>query len=286
MGVGTGGAWAPGRPREGGWGWAGPGGLRRGWGWGWAGPGGLRRGPGPGMGRLGRGGANVKHRCDDRGMARKPLVVFLEIGSSKAFASAEQWPGWCRAGRNEEAALAALTSYADRFAEVARRAGLSFDPAVANAVEVVERVKGGSTTNFGAPEVTSAAEATKVTPARAKTMVALLEAAWALFDAEAAKAPAELRKGPRGGGRDRDKMVDHVIGAEASYARKLGVRHKQPAIDDVEGIAALRGEILAVLGAPNDGAPPVENGWTTPYAAKRLTWHVLDHLWEMQDRST
>lgn len=218
-------------------------------------------------------------------MARKPLAVFLEIGSVKAFASAEQWPGWCRAGRTEEAAIAALTSYAERFAVVARRAGLKFDPAVANVVEVVETAAGGSTTNFGAPEVTSAAEATKVTPARAKTMVALLQAAWTLLDAEAAKAPAELRKGPRGGGRDRDKMIDHVIGAETGYARKLGVKHKQPAIDDTEGIAALRRDILTVLGAPNDGRPPVVNGWTTPYAAKRLTWHALDHLWEMQDRS-
>lgn len=219
-------------------------------------------------------------------MARRPLAVFLEIGTSKVFASAEQWPGWCRAGRTEEAALEALAAYADRFAVVARQAGLKFDPAIANAIQVVERAKGGATTNFGAPEITSAAEATKVTPARARTMAALIEAAWALFDAEAAKAPEQLRKGPRGGGRDRDKMIDHVIGAETAYARKIGIKHKQPALDDGEGIAALRWEIALVLGTPNDGTPLVENGWTTKYAAKRITWHVLDHLWELQDRST
>jgi hypothetical protein len=106
-----------------------------------------------------------------------------------------------------------------------------------------------------------------------------------VFDQVAAAAPAELRKGPRGGGRDRDKMVDHVLGAEAGYARKLGVKRPQPAIDDRAAIAALREALLEVLRAPSDGSPPVPKGWPPRYAARRIAWHVLDHAWEMQDRS-
>jgi hypothetical protein len=100
-----------------------------------------------------------------------------------------------------------------------------------------------------------------------------------------AGAPAELRKGPRGGGRDRDKIVDHVFGAEAAYARKLGIKHPKPARDDRAAIDALRGEILTVLRAPSDGSPPVPKGWPPRYAARRIAWHALDHAWEIEDRS-
>ena len=106
-----------------------------------------------------------------------------------------------------------------------------------------------------------------------------------VFDRVVAATPAELRKGPRGGGRDRDDMVDHVLGAEASYARKLGVRRRQPARDDARGIAALRTDIAAALRAPSDGSPLAPKGWPPRYAARRIAWHVLDHAWEMEDRS-
>jgi hypothetical protein len=77
----------------------------------------------------------------------------------------------------------------------------------------------------------------------------LVTAAWATFDEVAAASPAELRKSPRGGGRDRDKMIDHVIGGETAYARKLGVKLKQPAIDDIAAIEELREAIATVVGA-------------------------------------
>jgi len=218
-------------------------------------------------------------------MARKPLEVMLEEGSTKVFAAAVGWPGWCRAGKNEEAALQALADYADRFAVVAKKAKVPFDPELAADLTVVERLPGGPATNFGAPEKTFIAERSRVTPAPATRMANLLQASWDLLDAEAKRAPESLRKGPRGGGRDRDKMLDHVIGAEAGYARKLGVKHKPPELTDRPAILALRKDIVAVIGAQSDGQPVVDNGWTTAYAARRIAWHVLDHLWEMQDRS-
>jgi hypothetical protein len=216
-------------------------------------------------------------------MPPRRIQVCLEIAPKKVFASALDWPGWCRAGRDEEAALEALASYADRYAPVAARAGLTF--AANSALEVVERLPGGTTTEFGAPEATADAERAPVPPAAAKRLAGLVTAAWTEFDDIVAVTPEELRKGPRGGGRDRDKMVDHVLGAEAAYARKIGVKLKQPAIDDIVAIEELRQSIAAVLGTRSDGTPPVERGWTTRYAARRIAWHVLDHAWEMQDRT-
>jgi hypothetical protein len=208
-----------------------------------------------------------------------------------SFASALDWPGWCRAGRDEGAALEALAGYAERYAPVAEHARVSFPSTVA--FDVVERMPGGPTNAFAAPEcrrpfpqMTAEAERAEVAPAAARRLVGLVTAAWATFDEVAAASPAELRKGPRGGGRDRDKLIDHVIGAETAYARKLGVKLKQqPAIDAVAAIEGQRKAIAAVVGAPSSGSPVVPNGWTTRYAARRIAWHVLEHAWEMQDRA-
>ncbi len=212
--------------------------------------------------------------------------VALEVGQKRVFATALDWPGWCRSGKTEEAALEALTSYASRYSVVAKRADVAFPPGIGDNVDVVERLKGDATTDFGAPSAVARAETEPVTPASAKRLAALVTAAWSVFDDVAASAPAELRKGPRGGGRDRDKMIAHVLEAEAAYARKLGIKQTPPAIDDIATIEVLRETIAAVLATRSDGEPVVERGWTTRYAARRIAWHVLDHAWEMQDRST
>ena len=223
-------------------------------------------------------------------MSSGRVAVFLEVTPEQAVASALDWPGWCRAGRDEGAALEALASYAGRYAPVAAHAGFGFPATVA--FEVVERVPGGPTTAFAAPEcrrpfpqVTAGAERAKVTPAAARRLAGLVTAVWVVFDEVAAASPAELRKGPRGGGRDRDQLIGHVIGADTAYARKLGVKRKQPAAGDTPAIGELREAIAAVVGAPSDGSPVVEGGWTTRYAARRIAWHVLEHAWEMQDRA-
>jgi hypothetical protein len=211
-------------------------------------------------------------------------AVLLEVGNKRVFACALDWPGWCRAGKDEEAALAALAAYVPRYAAVPERAGIAFPARAGKQLDVVERVPGSATTEFGAPGEVGSADGRRTTRAQAERLTALVVASWAVFDEVRAGAPATLRKGPRGGGRDRDKMVDHVLGAEAAYARKLGVKHRQPAIDDRAAIAALRDDIVAVLRAPSDGSPPRPNGWPPRYAARRIAWHVLDHAWEMEDR--
>jgi len=199
--------------------------------------------------------------------------VYLEIGSSKTFACSLEWPGWCRAAKDEHAALEALAAYASRYRPVAETAGVRFSRSAGKELDVVERVIGDATTSFGAPGAQVAADNEPLTKAQAERLAALVGAAFAVFDRVAGHAPAELRKGPRGGGRDRDKMVAHVANAEAAYLRKVGV---------TQGRAAF----LAALRSAREPQPELEKkSWPWRYAARRAAWHALDHAWEMEDRS-
>jgi hypothetical protein len=207
--------------------------------------------------------------------------VYIEEGKTKVFAVSLQWSGWARSGKDEESALETLAEYAPRYEAIAKAAGLQF-PKTATRFEVVEKLAGNASTDFGMPAVFASSDTDKPGPKEAEKLVALLRAAWKAFDERRATAPAELTKGPRGGGRDRDKMALHVIESEAAYVRKLGIKHKPPALDDTEAIEALRADVLAAfVGDPDIPA----KGWPVRYAARRFTWHVLDHLWEMEDRS-
>jgi hypothetical protein len=213
----------------------------------------------------------------------KPIPVYIESGAKKVFACAIDFPGWCRSGKDEQAALEALASYAPRYAEVAKLAKAAF-PSKAVELEVVERVKGKGATDFGVPHEIPRADAEPLTARQAARQVELMRAAWAVLDRVAKGAPAELRKGPRGGGRDRDKMLGHVLGAEAAYARHLGIRHPEPELGDTTAIRALRDDLAEALSGASDGSPLRPKGWPPRYAFRRISWHVLDHAWEMQDR--
>lgn len=211
------------------------------------------------------------------------LAVGIESGKKKVFASALEWPGWSRSGKTGDEAVETLLAYAPRFARVARHAGLAFSDSFA--AEIVETAGGGSATDWGVPSVlTFEADRRPVDVVEADHLASIVEAAWATFDAVAAHAPAELRKGPRGGGRDRDKMVDHVDGSDWYYAKDIGIRLPEPA--SRADIEAMRAQMLATLRQPSDGSPIGGRRWPARYAARRIAWHALDHAWEMEDRST
>jgi hypothetical protein len=211
------------------------------------------------------------------------LDVAIEAGDKKVFASALEWPGWSRAAKTEDEAVERLLEYASRYAPVAKAAGLEFPDAFE--AEVVESSKGGSGTDFGVPGSAPKADARPVDKQAAERLAAIVGAAWATFDRVAAGAPAELRKGPRGGGRDRDKMAGHVVEADWYYARELGLKAKQPAPGDRGAVEASRAAVLEILGRPSDGKPLADRKWTQRYAARRIAWHALDHAWEMEDRT-
>ena len=213
------------------------------------------------------------------------IAVGIETTARRTFASALDWPGWCRSGRDEAAALAALAAAADRYARVARGAGIVFAPGGPGDLAVVERLPGTTTTAFGAPDVVFALDGRPTDLSGAQRLGALVRAAWDDLDRVAGLAPAELRRGPRGGGRDRDAIVAHVAGAEQAYARRIGLRF--PGSDAGAGatIAALRAAIVEILARASDGGPIPGGRWAARYAARRIAWHALDHAWEIEDRA-
>jgi hypothetical protein len=212
-------------------------------------------------------------------MTDRRIRVLVEITARKTFVSALDWPGLSRAGRDEPTAIEALLAAAPRYAQVAHAAGEAFETDDL-AVEVEERHDGDATTAFGAPSIVADADRRPVTAGEASRLAAIVEASWAAFERIAAAAPEELRKGPRGGGRDRTKVVEHVHGGDDSYASVIGI----PAAERRSG-SALRERVLAILREPSDGSPIAGKRWPPRYAARRIAWHALDHAWEIEDRT-
>jgi hypothetical protein len=198
--------------------------------------------------------------------------IGLEVGAKWVFASALDWPGWCRRGKGEDGAVETLLDYAGRYRGVAGRAFRVGTP------EVVGRVKGDATTDFGAPGARGPWDAEPFDAKEAARQVRLLRAAWSAFDGAVQAAPAVLPKGPRGGGRDRDAIAEHVREAERSYARRIGVRAApRTAWEDQRSAIA-----DAVLVRTSDEASTT---WSPRYFLRRTAWHVLDHAWELEDKS-
>ena len=207
--------------------------------------------------------------------------IYIELGGKKAIAWSLEWPGWCRIRASEEAVLQALIEYEVRYRLIAQRAGLDFAP---GDLVVVERLQGNATTAWGVPSVMASAESRAIDAFTAQRNVALLRASWDILEEVVATSPQELRKGPRGGGRDRDEVRSHVVEAERAYARKIEVRVKPFEIDDKSALNAMRDEIADVLSKPSTGEPLVDGGWNASYAVRRMAWHVVDHIWEIEDR--
>lgn len=209
------------------------------------------------------------------------IRVLVETTPKRAFASALDWPGLSRGGRDESAALEALAAKLPRYAQIAAAAS---QPFALEDVEfdVVERVPGDAGSAYGIPSMVAASDREPTNRAEAERQAALVEAAWNAFDRIAGAAPEELRKGPRGGGRDRTKMVDHVLGADTGYAAAIGRKHQ---FNDRAAVEALRADVLAALREPSDGSPIAGKKWPPRYAARRIAWHALDHAWEIEDRT-
>jgi hypothetical protein len=207
--------------------------------------------------------------------------IYIELGGKKAIAWSLEWPGWCRIRASEEAAIQALIDSEARYRLIAQRAGQDFAP---GDLVVVERLQGDANTAWGVPSVMASVETRPIDAATAQRNVALLRASWDMLEEVVASSPEDLRKGPRGGGRDRDEIRSHVIEAERVYARKIGVRHKPFEMDDKDALNAMRDDIADVLSKPSNGQTLVDGGWNASYAVRRIAWHVVDHIWEIEDR--
>lgn len=225
-------------------------------------------------------------------MGSQKLNVFLELGKKRVFAGALDWPGWYRLGKDEEAAVQELIDYGPRYARALQMVGIEVPlPQNRDDIEICERLEGTATTDFGAPDAMPEADHEPVEDQEMDRLTAILKASWLALDraAEMAKGK-QLRKGPRGGGRDLEKIIDHTTMAEASYLNRLGMKAgKLEGMDQAEAQARLREATLAALDAGRMGKLPKEGPrggkiWPIRYYVRRAAWHILDHAWEIEDR--
>ena len=221
----------------------------------------------------------------------EPVRVSLECVPRRTFAVAVDWPGWTRAGRNEDEALDALLRAGPRYGSVVSASGIELQPpADRSGLVVVDRIPGTSTTEFGAPGVPLPEDATLLDGAELERQAVILQAAWTAFEAAAERhANTELAKGPRGGGRDLAKLVAHVEDADRAYLVQLGARPPKtvtgpaPIVDvHATAVAALRAR---ALGLPVTDPSRVATPWLPRYYVRRAAWHWLDHAWEIEDRA-
>ena len=220
------------------------------------------------------------------------INVYLEVGKIRTFAGAVDWPGWSRSGRDEGSALGALLDYGPRYARALRGARLNFRaPTALTEFVVIERLEGNSTTDFGAPAVATSGDAHPIGEAELRRFLAILKASWRTIDAAVQDAGGrELRRGPRGGGRELDRILAHVLESEAAYLARLGSNFKYAERGDAaDELHRTRQAILRSLAAAVQGEFPVEGPrggvrWTPRYFVRRVAWHALDHAWEIEDR--
>ena len=214
-----------------------------------------------------------------------PIQVMVERGKKRAVASAFDWPGWDRSAKSEEAALAVLATYRPRYAKVAELGGLADEFGSTGELRVTERLEGTGMTDFyGVSGRTAAPEYEPMSEAEGERKIALLRACWVYFDHVASRVSPELRKGPRGGGRDRDTIVRHANGAEIQeFARKVGVITPLDARQDPAELRAHRDAFCEAIREHNARGASARS-WTVQFVIRRCAYHMLDHAWEMEDR--
>jgi hypothetical protein len=233
------------------------------------------------------------HMAQGANHSANPIEVYVEIGQTRTFASALDWPGWCRSGRDEASALQALYTHGPRYARAIQTTRLKFSaPSDAATLVVVERLTGNATTDFGAPNRAPSCDTKPIGPPELQRWQEVLHACWRAFDTAVQAASGQaLRTGPRGGGRDLTKIIEHVRDVDASYLTSLGGQ-PQPSDENPPGhaLALIRQAILTTLIAATRGEVPARGPrggvrWTPRYFVRRLAWHELDHAWEIEDRA-
>jgi hypothetical protein len=233
----------------------------------------------------------VNTRCAIMCAMEAPVEVYLEVGAKRVFAGAQRWPGWCRSGRDEPSALQALLDHGPRYAAALGRVAPDFRaPADPAGLDVVERLPGDATTDFGAPGAIPAQDAKKLSIAELERRIAILTTCWEAFDATARSAGSlPLRSGPRGGGRDVARMRAHVLDADRGYLAQLGGKFRSGGQPPEETVRLVRQAFLEALrgrmrGELPDVGPKGGARWPPAFAVRRSAWHALDHAWEIQDR--
>jgi hypothetical protein len=218
-----------------------------------------------------------------------PVRTVTEHGTKdkRSVAFALDWPGWSRGAKTAELALETLEAYRPRYRRIAELAGMGAEFAAAGPLEVVEdRVGTGSTDFWGISFSPSSTEQDPMDEAELERKVTILRAAWAFFDGVAARVSPELKKGPRGGGRERDEIIGHVIRVESmDFAAGVGIVVPDGNALIPDGIAGYREDYVAAMRDYNAGKVAKRmRTRTLPFLIRHSAFHTLDHAWEMEDK--
>lgn len=220
------------------------------------------------------------------------MRVSLERGpkGKKFVAYAIDWPGLERNGKSPDAALAHMSDYRARYRRIADRAGLLNEFTAESDPEVVEDYEGvGSTDFWGISFAQSPIDYLPLAESEFERRLTLLQACWTEFDAIAKRVSPELKKGPRGGGRDRDHIVRHLIASELDWTPKIGIRLDYHDIAfPLENRQRFHDQVIEQLRFHYESGTPakLKGGplWTLPFFIRHLAYHVMDHAWEMEDK--
>ncbi len=211
------------------------------------------------------------------------VVVELGPKGKKVAAVAPDWPGLERGGKSEDAALERLLSYLPRYAPVAKLAGMEGEFATVTNAEVVERYPGtGSTDFWGISFAFSDIDRQEMSRDELERELNLMRACWAFFDDVRSRVSAELRKGPRGGGRDRDRIVQHTVANEQDWAPRFGPKTEVPMVTE-DSLASHRDAYCDAIRTLH-GRGEMAGKWPLRYLIRHTAYHTLDHAWEMEDR--
>ena len=217
-----------------------------------------------------------------------PVRTVIERGpkGKRSVAFSLDWAGWERGAKTPELALETLESYRERYAPVAALAGMDREFDAAGPLEVVEdRVGTGSVDFWGISFSPASTELGPMDEAELERAITLLRASWEFFDGVAARVSPEMRKGPRGGGRDRNRIIRHVIRNESEeFAKRVGLRIPEEAALTPDGLLQHRRTYVDAMRAYNAGEGKRMQSWTLPYLIRHSAFHTLDHAWEMEDK--
>jgi hypothetical protein len=214
------------------------------------------------------------------------LRVTLEIGpkGKKVAAVALDWPGLERGAKTAEAAIERLQTYLPRYAQVAKLAGMEAAFAAITAVDVIEHYPGtGSTDFWGISFAFSDIDRQDMSSEELERELILMQACWAFFDDVRMRVSAEMQRGPRGGGRDRNHIVGHTTRVEQDWAAKVGVLTPQGAMLTDEGLQAHRDAYCKAIRAFH-AEGKLARTWPLRYLIRHTAYHTLDHAWEMEDK--
>ena len=216
----------------------------------------------------------------------KHTRVTLEIGpkGKKVVAVAPDWPGLERGAKTGEGAIERLRSYISRYSQVAKLAEMDAEFDTIKNFDVVEQYPGTSSTDFwGISFAFSSIDKQSMSGDELERELALMQACWTFFDDMRRRVSAEMQKGPRGGGRDRDQIVRHIFATEQGWAKGIGVLTPDDAFVTGEGLKAHRDAYChAIRDYHSQGI--LAGKWPLRYLIRHTAFHTLDHAWEMEDK--